>query len=314
MTILPERPHYFLTDGGIETTLIFDEGFELPCFAAFILLDSSNGRAALDAYFERYIGIAKAAGWGFILEAPTWRASTDWGDRLGYSPEDLARLNRAAITRLKALQDRHATARSPIRVSGCIGPRGDGYKPGQGMTASEAEAYHRTQIAAIADARPDLVTAITMTSTPEAIGLSRAASREGLPHVISFTVETDGALPTGQPLADAIRETDRATGAAPEYYMINCAHPAHFTAQLDASADWPRRIGGLRANASCKSHAELDEAGTLDRGDPQDLGARYADLCRSFTSLRVLGGCCGTDHTHIDAIAKAVSANSHHAA
>ena len=306
--ILPERPRYFLTDGGIETTLIFDEGFDLPHFAAFTLLESDEGRAALNAYFERYIGIAKSVGWGFILELATWRASADWGDLLGYSPESLAELNRLAISQLRELKSRHATARSPMLISGCVGPRGDGYDPGKVMESLEAEVYHCAQITAFAAAGADMVTAITMTNTPEAIGVSRAATSQGLPHVISFTVETDGCLPTGQSLADAISEADDATGNGPAYYMINCAHPTHFRAQLDADADWCRRIGGMRVNASCKSHAELNESETLDRGDRHDLGNRNAELCRSFPSIRVLGGCCGTDHTHIDAIAHAVSA------
>jgi S-methylmethionine-dependent homocysteine/selenocysteine methylase len=291
----------FLTDGGIETTLIFREGIDLPYFAAFHLLRDACGREALRRYFARHASIACRGGVGFVLESATWRASADWGRRLGYSPDDLARANHAAIELLLELRQALETERSPMVISGCVGPRGDGYAPGQGMTAEEAEAYHAAQIATFAESEADLVSAITMTSAAEAIGFARAARAAGMPAVVSFTVETDGRLPTGQPLGDAIEETERATGGSPAYYMINCAHPAHFAGSL-AGGPWARRIRGLRANASRRSHAELDEAPDLDDGDPIELGRDYADLRARLPWINVLGGCCGTDHRHVEAI------------
>lgn len=294
----------FLTDGGIETTLIFHERLELPYFAAFILLEQN--RAALERYYARYLAIAGRAGSGFILESPTWRCSEDWGQKLGLDARRIAELNRDAIALMHALRDDHVrrypNARRSIVISGCVGPRGDGYDPGLAMTASEAEAYHRAQIAAFGEARADMVTAITMTNTPEAIGIARAAQRASLPVVVSFTLETDGRLPTGQSLKHAIEEVDRSTSGAPAYYMINCAHPTHFMHVLEPGAAWSERVRGLRTNASKRSHQELNDSPDLDAGDPAELGAEHRELLRRHPHINVLGGCCGTDHRHVEQI------------
>ncbi len=292
----------FLTDGGIETTLIFHDGLELPHFAAFHLLRDAKGREALVRYYERYIAIAKAAGLGFVLESPTWRASADWGDKLGYSGDAIAAINRDAITLMHELRARHANSTTPIVVSGCIGPRGDGYDPGHVMPAEEAQAYHSHQIGAFAEVGADMTTAITMTNANEAIGIARAARTAGLPVAISFTLETDGNLPTGQALADAVAEVDKATAGTPVYYMINCAHPTHFEHVMPAGASWTNRIRGIRANASRRSHQELNDAPDLDDGDPVELGAQYRDIRLRHPQITVLGGCCGTDDRHIGQI------------
>jgi S-methylmethionine-dependent homocysteine/selenocysteine methylase len=302
---LPQRTgNLFLTDGGIETTLIFQDGFDLPYFAAFHLLRDPKGRQALQRYYERYIAIARADALGFILESPTWRASTDWGSKLGYSAADMVAVNRDAIELMHELRTRHETTASPMVVSGCVGPRGDGYVPGEAMTAGAAEAYHGLQIGAFADAGADMVSAITMTNADEAIGITRAALKAGMPVAISFTVETDGHLPTGQGLGQAIGEVDAATGNGPAYYMINCAHPTHFQQTLDKEA-WTGRIAGLRANASRRSHQELNDSPDLDPGSPVELGSQYRELVRRHPQINVLGGCCGTDHRHIECIALA---------
>ena len=294
----------FLTDGGIETTLIFHDGLDLPHFAAFHLLQDAHGRATLRRYYARYAAIARAAGVGFVLESPTWRASADWGAKLGYSATALAQANRVAIALMDEVRAEFETARAPMVVSGCVGPRGDGYDPGQVMSPAAAEAYHTAQTAAFAAAGADMVTAITMTNANEAIGVTRAAQRAGLPVAISFTLETDGRLPTGQSLDDAIAQVDAATAAGPVYYMINCAHPTHFEDVL-AGGDWLSRLRGLRANASCRSHAELDAAPDLDAGDPAELAEQYRALRRRHPQLNVLGGCCGTDHRHVEQIGRA---------
>jgi S-methylmethionine-dependent homocysteine/selenocysteine methylase len=295
----------FLTDGGIETTLIFDDGFELPDFAAFTLLADGPGRAALVRYFESYVAIAVRDGVGIILETPTWRASADWAGRLGCSLEELAAINRDAVELLVDIRRKRETASTPIVVSGCVGPRGDGYQVQSTMTVDEARNYHAVQVQTFADTEADLATAITMTYQDEAIGVAEAARAAGMPVVISFTVETDGRLPSGQPLGEAIRAVDAATGSYPAYYMVNCAHPTHFAPLLGGPPAWASRLGGVRANASKLSHAELDEAEELDRGDPLELAARYRELRDQLPALRVLGGCCGTDHRHIDAMSAA---------
>ncbi len=292
----------FLSDGGIETVLIFQEGLELPYFAAFTLLDTQEGRETLRRYFGRYAGLAVEGGHGFILESPNWRASADWGDKLGYDSAAMTRVNRDAIHLMRELRDTHETPAAPFVVSGCVGPRGDGYDPGEIMSVAVARAYHSAQIRAFAEAGADMVTAITMTNVPEATGIALAARDAGIPCVISFTTETDGRLPSGEDVGAAIRAVDTATGAFPAYYMINCAHPTHFEDAVRRGEGWIERVRGVRANASTKSHAELDDSETLDEGDPHDLARRFNDLRKVMPNLNVLGGCCGTDHRHIAAI------------
>ena len=294
----------FLTDGGIETTLIFLEGLELPDFAAFDLLRTAAGNAALDKYFRTYAVLARTYDAGLVLESPTWRASADWGARLGYSRGTLAEANRKAIDLLEAIRAEFEQPGRPVVISGCVGPRGDGYVPGRAMSVAEAEAYHGEQIETFAATAADMVTAITMNYVEEAQGVTRAARRAGMPVAISFTVETDGNLPTGQSLKEAIEQVDATTAAYPAYYMINCAHPSHFATVL-SGGPWTHRIGGVRVNASTRSHAELNESPDLDMGDPEELARQHVELLSRLPRLNVLGGCCGTDHRHIELIALA---------
>ena len=292
----------FLTDGGLETTLIFQEGLNLPEFAAFDLLKDAFGYEALHKYFRAYANLAQAYQAGCILETATWRASADWGAKLGYSSQAIAAVNRKAVDLLHEIRDEYETTATPIVISGCVGPRGDGYNPAELMTANEAEAYHRLQVAVFKEAGADLVTAITMNYPEEAIGIARAARVAHMPVVISFTVETNGCLPTGQRLKDAIAQVEAATDNAPAYYMINCAHPLHFIDSLPLGESWLMRISGVRPNASTLSHAELDEAEELDDGNPIELGIQCRYLKNALPNLHVLGGCCGTDHRHVEEI------------
>jgi homocysteine S-methyltransferase len=294
----------FLSDGGMETTLIFHEGLDLPHFASFTLMATPEGRARLKEYYVRYLTIARQRGAGFILDTPTWRANPDWGEKLGYGPQALRAVNEASIDLLLELRKEFETAQTPCVISGAIGPRGDGYKAGN-MEAGEAEAYHAAQIESFARTEADMVAAYTLTNFNEAIGIARAAKAHAMPCMISFTVETDGRLVTGMALGEAINRVDEATDGSPVYYMINCAHPTHFVQALDRGETWLERVYGVKANASTKSHAELDESETLDAGDPLDLGQRYSALRQSFPTMRILGGCCGTDHRHIAAICEA---------
>jgi S-methylmethionine-dependent homocysteine/selenocysteine methylase len=295
----------FLTDSGIETVLIFHHGYELPDFAAFVLLDDEAGAETFRRYYREHAAIARDAGTGFIFESPTWRASPDWADRLGYSDEALAAANRKAIDMLVEIRAEHDADGPPMVVSGCVGPRGDGYQPSALMTADEAQSYHATQIGTFAETEADMVTAITMTYPDEALGIVHAARDAGMPAAISFTVETDGALPDGSSLEEAITAIDDATGGGPAYYMLNCAHPTHFDHVLESGGQWRERIRGIRANASRMSHAELDEAEELDDGDPHELGRQYERLRASAPAIAVLGGCCGTDLRHVREIAAA---------
>ncbi len=294
-----------LTDGGLETTLIFHDGLDLPHFAAFDLLRSAQGRETLTAYYLRYAGLALERGVGFILDTPTWRASRDWGARMGYAPAALAQANMAAIGLLAPLRDRFDAPRTPFVLSGNIGPRGDGYSAAEQMSPDAAKHYHTDQVTTFERGGVDMVTALTMTHAGEAVGIARAAAAANLPCAIGFTVETDGRLPSGQPLGEAIEEVDALSFAAPAYFMVNCAHPAHFRDVVAGDDPWRLRIRGIRANASRLSHAALDAAETLDAGNPGELRRDHRELMQLLPNLRVFGGCCGTDHRHVDAIAAA---------
>ena len=304
---LLSAPRPWLTDGGLETSVIFHDGIDLPLFASFHLLETEEGLVALNRYFDRYISLAKAADTGFVLDTATWRSGAFWGRDLGRSEAEMEAVTRAATAFAVKARDSYETAATPVIVNGVVGPAGDGYQPDALWNAEDAEALHAKQIRWMAEAGAEMITAVTMTHTGEAIGVAHAAAAVGLPVVISFTVETDGHLPTGQSIGDAIAETDAATGNAPIYYMVNCAHPDHFSGELQG--DWLSRIGGIRANASRMSHAELDEAEELDDGNPVELGRQCKKLTDRLHHLNVLGGCCGTDHHHVKEICKAWTVN-----
>jgi len=297
----------FITDGGLETTLIFIHGYDLPAFAAFDMLRREEGYQVLQDYFEPYIQLALKNGLGFILESSTWRASRDWGARIGYDSEALRAVNSSSINQLADIRRRYETDRSPMVISGCIGPRSDGYTVTTKMTAEEAQRYHHEQIATISLTEADLVSAFTINYAEEAIGITRAAKSANMPVVIGFTVETDGRLPSGQPLGEAIIAVDRATENGPAYYMINCAHPTHFEHVLNVHEPWIGRIRAIRANASTRSHAELDQAEQLDAGNPEELAKHYAQLQSALPHLTIFGGCCGTDHRHVEAICQSMT-------
>lgn len=295
----------FLTDGGLETVLIFHHGMDLPQFAAIDLLRSDEGTTTLRDYYRHYAGIAVETGLGFILESPSWRASRDWADKLGYGSAELTDLNYKSIALMEQIRDELATDASPMVISGNIGPRGDGYVTGELMSADQARAYHEEQIRIFADTCADMVSGLTVNYVNEAIGIVQAANDHAIPSVISFTTETDGRLPDGSGLGEAILAVDDATDGGPAYYAINCAHVEHFRGVLDSGNDWMSRIRGVRANASRLSHAELDEAEELDDGDPDEFGHHYGELRAQFPNITVLGGCCGTDHRHVRAAAEA---------
>jgi homocysteine S-methyltransferase len=299
MTQLPQLAGQpMVTDGGLETDLIYHHDVDLPDFAAFPLVDDQRGRQLLLGYYDEYVAIARRAGAGLQLETPTWRASGDWGDRLGYSAADLERVNRDSVALLIELRTRAGL--TPLLVSGCVGPRGDGYVAGEQASPDDAARYHAPQINAFAEAGADLVSALTLTGTGEAIGIVRAARAAGLPVAVSFTVERDGRLPSGTTLAAAVTEVD--AEAPPDYFMVNCAHPRHIAPGLADEGPWRSRIVGLRANASDRSHEELDAATELDEGDPAGLARAQETLRPLLPGLTLIGGCCGTDARHVAAM------------
>ena len=296
----------FLTDGGLETTMIFQEGIDLNHFAAFELLTNDGGRKALKRYFRSYLQIAEQYQMNFVLEAPTWRANTDWGYKLGYSKSQLSTINKKAISFMREMVTENNWPEEKVLISGSIGPRGDGYVADNYMKVQEAKAYHTDQIQAFALADVDFVTAMSINYSNEATGVVEAAKTFNVPVVISFTVETDGNLPSGESLNEAIAKVDQSTDSYVEHFMINCAHPEHFKHRLNSDDSWIKRIGGIRANASTLSHAELDESDTLDAGDKVALAGHYDDLFKLLPNLQVVGGCCGTDHTHMEAVCEKI--------
>lgn len=297
----------FLTDAGLETDLIFNHGIEIREFAAHTLLPDAAGREALASYFRGFLSLAREMETGFILDSQTWKAHTHWAEDLGASEDELRAANSEAIAFIAQLRDAFSTNAKPIVLNGVIGPRGDAYAPEVEVAVHEAEQYHAKQLDWLAETDIDMVTALTFTQSDEAIGFVRAARRAGLPVVVSFTVETDGNLPTGQPLKEAIGAVDEATNSSAAYFMVNCAHPDHFSHVLE-DADWARRIRGIRCNASRKSHAELDESETLDAGDPVELGGQYKTIKTKMPWLNIVGGCCGSDLRHVTQIARALAA------
>ena len=290
-----------LTDAGLETVLVFHDGMDLPAFAAFPLLDSVEGRAALARHLQPFVQLAATKDAGLILETPTWRANRDWGHWLGYTEDDLRRVQRDAVAFVRD----SAFGVDNVVVSGCIGPRGDGYLPGSMMTAEQAAEYHHAQVRDLADAGAALVTSFTFSYADEGVGVATAAAQVGVPAVVGFTVESDGRLPSGETLAEAVEKVDTATDRYPSWFMVNCAHPDHIAPGL-VDGPWLERVGAVRVNASRLSHAELDEATELDGGDPVELAGGFATLRESLPALRVAGGCCGTDIRHVTAIANAL--------
>lgn len=293
----------FLTYCGMETDLIFSQGVDLPGFASYPLLETPDGRAHLRRYAVDHMALAAAHGVGAILETPTWVASPDRAAALGYGATALRDLNRAAVAFLSDLRAKFGP--DPTLISANIGPRGDAYAPDATMTASEAEAYHAQQIGWLKGTDVDVISGYTFADVAEAIGLVRAATAAGFPVVIAFTVETDGRLPTGMSLSQAVQQVDAVTNGAAAFFMVNCAHPDHIAPAL-SPAPWVTRIGGIVANASRCSHAELDNATELDAGNPAELATQLAALRKRFAHITVFGGCCGTDQRHMTEIAKAV--------
>jgi S-methylmethionine-dependent homocysteine/selenocysteine methylase len=294
----------YLTYTGMETDLMFTQSVELPGFASYPLLESKKGRAQLNGYYRDLISLGKEHGIGVILESPTWVANRDRGVHIGYSPEQLIDLNKQAIAQMCDARDELGDLRTVISAN--VGPRADAYAPSEQMSAEEAEVYHAEQIAALAETHVDLISGYTLAYPAEAVGIVRAAKRFGIPVVIAFTVETDGHLPTGASLKDAITQVDVETGGYAAYFMINCAHPDHF-ANVLTDAPWMHRLRGIVANASRCSHAELDDAEELDDGNPNELGEQLAKIRREFPHINILGGCCGTDMRHLSSIARAAN-------
>lgn len=294
-----------LTDAGLETDMAFNRGFELPAFAAHSLLSHDNGRLALEEYYCLFLELACEMGATFILDAPTWRAQPHYAKELGSTLAELQVINQEAVNFIDEIRSNYRRHAVTSILNGLIGPRGDGYTTSNIMTPNEADNYHYQQMCWLAETQVDMVTAMTFTNSAEAIGVVWAAQRANLPIAVSFTLETDGRLPSGETLEDAIAATDQATSEGALHFMINCVHPDHLHNAF-AYRGIVKRIRGVRCNASRKSHAELDCSTVLDRGDCNELAALYTHLKVRMPWLSIWGGCCGTDISHVASIAHAI--------
>ncbi len=312
MDALLERTRPFLTLGGTETFLIFQKGIPLREFCAFEVFENEPAFRMLEKEFLRPTADAALEyGYGLLADCMVWRASPDYVVKLGYARDAVARLNAVAVERMRGFVERWRSDRgvapddAPIVLMGELGPRGDGYRIQDGAPISPdyAQAYHAYQMGALAVAGADMVGALTMTSAGETIGIVRSARDRNLPILVSPTLETDGTLPDGSSLRSFVDEVDQATDGYPLGYMVNCAHPTHLAPALVSGGPWLDRFVGFRANASCKSHAELDASTELDAGNPAELGRQMHDL-RTRHGLHIIGGCCGTDVSHIFAMAR----------
>jgi homocysteine S-methyltransferase len=297
----------YLTEGGQETEIQYRHGHHLQEFAMFPLLDRPQAVADMTAMYQRYLDVAVAAGMPVMMGGLDYRASTDWGAKLGYSPEALATMQVRCIDFLRDIAEPYRTRLPAIYISGVAGPRGDAYSLNETITAESAEAYHFAQLRTLAEAGVDLVTAMTFNSVPEAIGVARAAARLDLPLCVSFTLDSGTArLKSGPTLREAIEATDAEAGdARPDFYGVNCSHPYEFIPALEAG-DWIRRIRMLRPNASAKDKIELCQIGHLEEGDPEELGRLMGDLADRYPHIDIWGGCCGTWDKHLEQIVRQV--------
>ncbi len=291
--LLNEGDKTYLVYAGTGTDLIFNHGLELPGFASFPLLEQPDTRAILASQMQALVDLASEMNVGCILDAPTWMANADRAAPLGYDAERLVEVNKDAVGLMEDV--RRAAAREDVLVSACIGPRFDPYADIPPISVEDARQYHAAQMRSLKGTTVDLVTAYTFNRPREAAGCILAARDANLPIIMSLVVETDGCLSDGTKLVDAIDEIDGVTASTAMFFMVNCAHPTHFSGVF---GNHPR-LRGMVANASSCSHAELDEADELDDGDPVELGSQIAEIARQNPSVQVIGGCCGTDMRHL---------------
>ena len=300
-----ETSRIFLTDGGTETWLIYKAGLDLPNFSSFHLLNDPAASKQIKSYYRAFADIAVEHGTAFIFDSLTYRASRDWGALLGFSEAALVEMNLMALDFYRGVAKEAGLAGDDVVISGCVGPKGDAYELNEALTADGAQDYHQRQVDTFKAGNADIVTALSLSSSQEAIGIVRAAQSAGLPSAISFLVEKDHCLQSGESLRAAIETVDQETDSAAAYFMINCAHPIDFGPALK-SQEWVTRIHGIRANASKAEHSFLNLLGQLDEGDPDELASEYASLRSQFPDMNVFGGCCGTDFSHVRKISSAI--------
>ncbi len=298
----------FLTEGGIETEIMYRHGFELPEFSMLPLLDNPKAVAAIRSVLSQHLDVAAEFGLSFMLTGLDYRASPDWGAKLGYSPAGLADATIAAIDLLRDIAKNYENQIPRLLIGGILGPRGDAYSLNREITEASSEDYHAVQLETLKRAKVDFTCAMTFNNIAESVGAARAAATAGMPFSISLTLDGTSKLKSGPSLAEAITEIDAKTGnEAPDFYMINCSHPLEYEPALEAG-DWTKRLRGVRPNASKMDKLALCKLGHIEDGDPVELGAQLLSLSDRYPQLDIFGGCCGTGHNHLREIAKVLTA------
>lgn len=289
-----------MINGGLETTLIYKHNLDLPFFSCIDLFKTEETKQIMYDYYLDYVKAAKKYNVPVIIDTPTWRFNKDWAIQSGYNDQQLANRNKEAVDLVRGLKDVYDN----VIISGELGPRYDGYVISEKMTTEEAQQYHSAQVESFSSSNVDIITAATMNYVEEALGVTLAAKSTSTPLVVSFTLSSEGDLPSGMTLKEAIMKVDTISGEYPLHYMINCVHPVYFAELLKKNKDqaWIKRIKGIRPNASSKSHEELDNLGTLDVGDMDELANYCKEIQDSCKHIKLFGGCCGTTVEHIECI------------
>jgi len=299
---------FYLTEGGSETEILYKWSFELPEFAMFTLLDDPEADNVIRGMFRRYFDVAAEHGTAMLLNGHDYRASPDWGAKLGYSSEDLRNVQHRVIRFLDDLRAEYADRVSDVYIAACIGPRGDAYGTGGDISADESEDYHSVQLHNLDGTAADMAVAATFNNVPEAIGVIRAANSIGIPIGVSLTLTPEGRLRSGPSLREAIETIDEASGGGAVWFGTNCAHPVEFEPALADAGPWLERLRYIRPNAAKMDKIALCSLGHLEDGDPVELGQQMGEVARRFPRVDILGGCCGTDERHLSQIAQNVNA------
>ena len=293
----------YLTEGGTETEILYKWGYALPEFAMFPLLDNPEADAVIRDMYRRYFDVAAEHNTGMLVLGHDYRASPDWGAKLGYSPEGLAEMERRTVRFLDEIRAEYSAKVTDAYIAGCIGPRGDAYGTGAEIGENEAEDYHSVQLPTLRETPADMAIAVTFNNIPEAVGVIRAAEGIGLPIGVSLTLTTESRLRSGPTLRKAVETIDERTNGAAAWFGTNCSHPLEFEPALADEGPWIERLRYMRPNAVKMEKLALCKLGHLEDGDPVELGHQMGDLARRYPQMDLLGGCCGTDERHLDEIA-----------
>lgn len=297
----------YLAEGGTETEIMFRHGYDFPHFAVFELFKNPEATERLRDMYKRYLDVVAESGFGALIGGLDYRASPDWADLLGYSREGLFDVQSQCIDFLRDVARPYHGQIPDIRICGITGPRGDAYALNKTITTDEAEEYHSVQMETLKSLDVDMVWAATLNNVPEAVGISRAAARHGLPVCVSFTLTSDHVLRSGPTLREAVEATDLQAGPEkPVCYGLNCSHPLEFAPALEPG-DWFKRVRNIRPNAAMMDKIALCKLNHLEEGDPVELAGHLGEMATAHPHIDMWGGCCGTWDKHLREIGRALN-------